>query len=147
MQGQRLMRSARIGIPALLISLAVVGFPACSGRNQSQPKALDAGVPGYPGAKELSDGFSKHLLPQDRAKLVRAVMYETDDPPSKVITFYKETLKGKTQVLETKTHGMPSAAIRVEVEGQYKLLLITANEDTGKTEIVVGNIQNPPLKN
>jgi len=48
--------------------------------------------------------------------------------------------------LETKTHGLPSAAIRVEVDGQYKLLVITANEDSGKTEIVIGNIQNPPVK-
>jgi len=63
-----------------------------------------------------------------------------------VISFYKEALKGKAQVLETKTHGLPSAAIRVEVDGLYKLLVITANEDSGKTEIVIGNIQNPPVK-
>jgi hypothetical protein len=140
------MKMARSGIPALLIALAIIGFAACSRTDQSQPKALDAGVPIYPGAKELSSGFSKHLLPQDRAKLVRAVMYETEDPTSKVISFYKETLKGKAQVLETKTHGLPSAAIRAEVDGQDKLLLITANEDSGKTEIVIGNIQNPPVK-
>jgi hypothetical protein len=140
------MRMARWGIPALLIALAVTGFPACSRKKEPEPKALDAGVPAYPGAKELSSGFSKHLLPQDRAKLVRAVMYETEDPTSKVIDFYKETLKGKSQVLETRTHGLPSAAIRLEVDGQYKLLLITANEDSGKTEIVIGNIQNPPAK-
>ena len=140
------MRLIRSGIAAFLISVATIGFAACSRTNQPEPKALDAGVPVYPGAKELSSGFSKHLLPQDRAKLVRAVMYETEDPTSKVIDFYKETLKGKSQVLETKTHGLPSAAIRVEVDGQYKLLLITANEDSGKTEIVIGNIQKPPAK-
>ncbi len=138
------MRAIRSGIMVLAVALAVIGFAACSRTNQSQPPAPDAGVPVYPGAREMSDGFSKHLLPQDRAKLIHAVMYETADPPSKVISFYKETLKGKSQVLETKTHGMPSAAIRAEVNGQYKLLVITANEDTGKTEIVIGNIQNPP---
>ena len=146
MQGQSLKGSARFGIPVLLISLAFVSFPACSRKDESQQEAPDAGVPVYPGAKELSDGFIKHLLPQDRAKLIRAVMYETEDPPSKVISFYKETLRGKAQVLEAKTHGLPSAAIRVEVDGQYKLLVITANEDSGKTEIVIGNIQNPPMK-
>ena len=146
MQGQELMRTIRSGIPVLLISLAILGLPACSRTKQSEMQALDAGVPVYPGAKELSGGFSKHLLPQDRAKLVRAVLYETEDPTSKVITFYKEKLKGKSQVLETKTHGTPSAAIRVEVDGQYKLLVITANEDSGMTEIVIGNIQNPPTK-
>jgi len=140
------MRTVRSGIPVLLIALAVIGVPACSRTNQPEPKALDAGVPIYPGAKELSSGFTQHLLPQDRAKLIRAVMYETEDPTSKVISFYKGALKGKSQVLETKTHGIPSAAIRVEVDGQYKLLVITANEDSGKTEIVIGNIQNPPAK-
>ncbi len=146
MQGQRQVRTVRPAVPALLIALALIGFPACSRTNKTEPKALDAGVPIYPGAQALSDGFSKHLLPQDRAKLVRAAMYETEDPVSKVISFYKEALKGKSQVLETKTHGLPSAAIRAEVEGQYKLLIITANEDSGKTEIVIGNIQNPPAK-
>lgn len=146
MQGQRVMSTIRAAIPALLISLALGAFPACSHTKQAEPNAPDAGVPVYPGAKALSDGFTKHLLPQDRAKLVRAVMYETEDPTAKVISFYKEALKGKAQVLETKTHGLPSAAIRVEVDGQYKLLVITANEDSGKTEIVIGNIQNPPVK-
>ncbi len=142
------MRMAGAGVAALLTFLVMIGSPACSRKSQSDATApaLDEGVPTYPGAKALSDGFSKHLLPQDRAKLVRAVLYETEDPPSKVISFYKETLKGKAQVLEAKTHGLPSAAIRVEVNGQYKLLLITANEDSGKTEIVIGNIQNPPVK-
>jgi hypothetical protein len=146
MQGQRVMRMIRVGIVALLMLQIIIGWQACSRPNQPEPKAPDAGVPVYPGAKALSDGFSKHLLPQDRAKLVRAAVYETDDPPSKVISYYKETLKGKAQVLETKTHGQLSAAIRAEVDGQYKLLIITANEDSGKTEIVIGNIQNPPVK-
>ncbi len=140
------MRTVRVGFAALLMLLAIIGSQACSRTNQPEPKAPDAGVPVYPGAKALSDSFSRHLLPQDRAKLVRAAMYETEDPPSKVIGFYRENLKGKTQVLETKTHGQPSAAIRAEVDGQYKLILITANEDSGKTEIVIGNIQNPPAK-
>jgi hypothetical protein len=144
MEEQGSMKALRSGIMVLATSLAVIGVTACGRTNQPQPPAPDAGVPAYPGAQELSDGFSKHLLPQDRAKLIHAVMYETSDPPSKVISFYKEKLKGKSQVLETRTHGMPSAAIRAEVDGQYKLLVITANEDTGKTEIVIGNIQNPP---
>jgi hypothetical protein len=144
MEEQGSMRMLRPWIMVLAIGLSAIGLTSCSRTNQPQPPAPDAGVPVYPGAEELSGGFSKHLLPQDRAKLIHAVMYETSDPPSKVISFYKEKLKGKSQVLEAKTHGMPSAAIRAEIDGQYKLLVITANEDTGKTEIVIGNIQNPP---
>lgn len=146
MQGLRLIRAVRSAVPVLLLSLGMVCSQACSRTKQPEPQALDAGIPTYPGAKELSSGFAKHLLPQDRDKLVRAVMYETGDPSSKVISFYKEKLQGKSQMLETKTHGSPSAAIRVDVGGQYKLLLITENEDTGKTEIVIGNIRNPPAK-
>jgi hypothetical protein len=32
---------------------------------------------------------------------------------------------------------------RVEVEGQYKLLMISQNEDAARTEIVIGNIEAP----
>lgn len=148
MQGERLVRIVGAGLAALLVLLVVTGSPGCTRSNQpdANAPAPDKGVPLYPGAKALSGGFSEHLLPQDRAKLVCAVMYETEDPASKVIGFYKENLKGKAQVLETKTHGLPSAAIRVEVDGQYKLLVITANEDSDRTEIVIGNIQAPPAK-
>ena len=100
-------------------------------------------VPGFIDRAQL---FSARLSRRDRARLVKVVIYETGDPAEKVIAFYKENLKGKTQVFESKRGRLPSAAIRTEVGGVAKLLMITSNEDTGKTEISIGNISEEPVK-
>ncbi len=125
--------------------MALAGLYGCKWKEQPEPEAIEAGLPLYPGARNAlaPDRFSQRLLPQDRAKVVKAAVYETDDPTTKVISFYKEKLKGKYQVLEAKKGGLPSAVFRVEVEGQYKLLMITHQEDSGKTEIVIGVISAP----
>lgn len=136
------MNRITLGILALWMLI-----PGCSRGPELQPEpgAVEAGVPIYPGAKNAlaPDRFSQRLLPQDRAKLVKAVVYETEDPSAKVISFYKDNLKGKWQVLEAKHGGLPSAVFRVEVEGQHKLLMISQNEDAARTEIVIGNIEAP----
>jgi len=128
-----------------ILSLAVfAAILGCSTARQPESKATDPGVPVYPGAKSAaSDRWSQRLLPQDRARLVKAVLYETEDPVEKVVAFYEENLKGKAQVLRTKTGGLPSAVIRAEVDGRFKLLVITANEDIDRTEIVIGDIAQP----
>ncbi|NWG12287.1 MAG: hypothetical protein HXY20_01995 [Acidobacteria bacterium] len=128
-----------------LILVSLAGLCGCQWRRQPEPPAIEAGLPLYPGARNAlaPDRFSQRLLPQDRAKLVKAVIYETEDPPTKVISFYKENLKGKYQVLETKKGGLASAVFRVEADGQYRLLMITHEEDSGKTEIVIGLISRP----
>ncbi len=125
--------------------MALAGLYGCKWKEQPEPKAIEAGMPLYPGARNAlaPDRFSQRLLPQDRAKVVKAAVYETHDPTTKVISFYKENLKGKYQVLEAKKGGLPSAVFRVEVGGQYKLLMITHEEDSGKTEIVMGIISTP----
>jgi len=102
---------------------------------------IEAGLPIYPGAKNANaDTFSSRLKPQDRAKLIKLVIFETQDPPQKVIAFYREQLKGKSEILERSARGIPAAVIRTEAGGKPKLIAITSNEDTGKTEITIGNI-------
>ena len=102
---------------------------------------MDPGVPIYPGARNAnSDRFSARLRPQDQARLVRVFIYETTDPASKVIEFYKQKLSSKTQVFEKTSRGTPSAVFRTDVSGKLKFLMITANEDTEKTEILIGDI-------
>jgi hypothetical protein len=102
---------------------------------------IEAGVPIYPGATNANaDTFSSRLKPQDRAKLIKLVIFETADPPQKVIAFYREQLKGKSEILERSSRGIPSAVIRTETGGKPKLIAITSNEDTGKTAITIGNI-------
>ncbi len=106
----------------------------------------DAGIPTYPGAVNVNaDKFSSRLKPVDRAKLVKVVVYETADEPAKVISFYKEQLKGKSDILERTNRGIPSAVIRTKVNDKPKLIVIKSNEDTGKTEIDIGNIEEKAI--
>jgi hypothetical protein len=106
----------------------------------------DTGIPTYPGAVNINaDKFSARLKPVDRAKLVKVVIYETADEPAKVISFYKEQLKGKSEVLERSSRGIPSAVIRTQINNKPKLIVIRNNEDSGKTEISIGNIEEKPL--
>ena len=103
---------------------------------------IEAGVPIYPGARNANaDTFSSRLKPQDRARLIKMVIFETEAPPQKVIAFYREQLKGKSEILERSARGVPAAVIRTEAGGKPKIIAITSNEDTGKTEITVANIE------
>jgi len=105
------------------------------------PEMVDAGVPHYPGAININaDTFSSRLSPRDRARLIKAVIFQTDDSPDKVIAFYRANLKDKTEVFEKKTRGVPAAVIRTEINGKAKLIMVTYNEDINKTEISIGEI-------
>jgi len=121
------------------VLLLVWSVAACGRYKGAAP---DPGVPVYPGAKNVNeDTYSSRLKPQDRARLVKAFIYETDDPVAKVVEFYKKTLDSKSQVFEKTTRGVPAAVIRTEVSGRSKFLMITADEDKGRTQILIGDIQ------
>jgi hypothetical protein len=130
----------RVGI-LLLIAIALAAI--CSLGCSSRPKPIDFGVPIYPGAATEVDSFAMRLTPADRARLVKAVMYTTDDTPDKVIRFYKDRLTGKTQVLESSRRGTQEAAFRTEIDGKPLMIIVSWNEDTSKTEITIGNITSP----
>ena len=111
------------------------------------PPMVDAGVPHYPGALDANaDTFSSRLSPRDRARLIKVVILQTSDPPEKVIAFYRENLKGKTQVFERKNRGVPGAVFRTEIDGKARLVMVTVNEDTNKTEISIGDITDQAPK-
>ncbi len=111
------------------------------------PEMVDAGVPHYPGAIDINaDTFSSRLSPRDRARLIKAVIFETDDAPDKVIAYYKSSLKGKTEVFEKKARGVPGAVFRTEINGKARLIMITYNEDKNKTEISIGEITDKTPK-
>ncbi len=131
----------------VLAVAAIIGGVAYFRSHQRLPASPDAGVPIYPGASERdSDSFAKRLKPQDRARLIKAVILQTGDSSDKVISFYKDALKNdKTQVIERKMQGMPAAIFRAEINGEQKIIMITPNEDTGKTEILIGGVEG--LKN
>ncbi len=135
-------------IALAVVALAVVigGIAYFRSRN-SQSSPPDLGVTIYPGAKEQDSGsFAKQLKPQDRARLIKAVILETDDPSDKVISFYKNVLKSdRTQVMERRVGRSPGAVFRSEINGVDKIIMVTPNEDTNKTEILIGNVEG--LKN
>lgn len=126
-------------LPLTAIAVAVLCYPGCS----PQPKPIEFGIPIYPGAATEVDSFATRLSPADRARLVKAVMYTTDDTPDRVIGFYKEKLTGKTQVLESSRRHIPEAVFRTEIDGKPQMVLISWNEDASKTEITIGNITAP----
>jgi len=135
-----------IALAVLALAVVIGGIVYFKSRN-SLPPSPDAGVPLYPGAREKDNGsFAKRLKPQDRARLIKAVVLQTDDPPDKVIGFYKDALKnGHMQVMERKVGRLPGAVFGAEINGQQKIIMVTPNEDSGKTEILIGSVEG--LKN
>jgi hypothetical protein len=130
----------KLALP-LLLALAAVAGGAYYFHHRSQQKLLpppEAGIPIYPGAKSNADSFAARLSPKDRARLIKAVILQTDDPPGKVIDYYKQNLGGKTKTLEMKAHGQPSAIFQVDVAGTKKIVSVRLNDDIGKTEIFIG---------
>jgi hypothetical protein len=133
------MKNAVLGI----VAVAVIGAGIAYFWSRRQPVSVDIGVAIYPGAQTDADSFAARLSPRDRARLVKAVTYRTDDPPDKVIAFYKEQLKGKTDALESSRGRIPFAVFRTQVDGKPKVVMISYNEDTQKTEITIGAITTP----
>jgi hypothetical protein len=137
------LKTAALAVLALVVAVGGIWYFA-NKRMQFTPP--DAGIPTYPGAKNINtDSFSSKLKPSDKARLIKAVIYETPDGSDKVIAFYKEQLKGKSQVFEKSFKGVPSAIIRTEVNGKPRIIKVTANEDTGKTEIAIGLFEEPKM--
>jgi hypothetical protein len=140
------------GIVVKNILLAVIAAAAIAGgvlyfaEKRSQPASIEAGIPEYPGAAADADSFSMSLPAAESAKLIKAVIYRTDDPPEKVIAFYKEKLAGKTQVIEQNRNGKAFAIFRAEVNGKSIVIMIGFNEDAKKTEIVMGTLASPPAE-
>jgi hypothetical protein len=133
----------KLGLPVLALVVVAAGVYYFVGR--SSPLPLEFGVPIYPGAEQRAGGsFSARLPQRDRERLVKAVILQTDDPPAKVIQFYKERLGGKTRVLEMQRHGQPTAIFQTEAAGKLKMIMISGNEDTNKTEIRIGNAATNP---
>ncbi len=133
----------KIGLSALIVALVTAGAIYYVNRHREKPFIENIAVPVYPGSQTEMDTFSQRLKPRDRARLVKAFVYTTADPPAKVISFYKQNLaKDKTAVIETSRHGIPEAVFRTEAGGPPRLVMIRANDDTNKTEILISSVMN-----
>ncbi len=133
----------KVVVPVVLLAV-IVGAGIVYYKHKTRgpvPISENLIVPVYPGAQAVTDGFAMHLSARDRAKLIKAMIYTTDDSTDKVIKFYKEKLdKGKTNVLQTSRRGIPEAVFRTDVDGTPRIVMVVSNEDTNKTEITISSI-------
>jgi hypothetical protein len=105
----------------------------------SDTGAQDAGISLYPGAHAKSDEHDKHranvqIGGEDFGVKVVAATYSTDDPPQKVIDFYRKDLRRYGNVLECpkglkENHDKDSSELRCDDKG---------SEEPGKLDLAVG---------
>ncbi len=117
--------------------------------------ARDAGVPVYPGARmkqKDSSGEEKsanvNITGPGFALKVVAIEYESDDPPEKLIAFYKDQLKKYGKVLECHS-SRRSGDVTVNPakhQPKHDSRELTCGHDDGKTiELKVGTEDNQHL--
>lgn len=139
---------------AKTVLLAVTAIAAIAGgilyvyiaEKQRQSFSLETGIPEYPGATAETDSFSLNLPAVERAKLVRAMIYRTNDPSAKVISFFKEKLAGKTKVLERNEDGNAAAVFHTDINGKATIIMISSSKNQKTTEIVTGTLAKPQAK-
>jgi hypothetical protein len=129
-------------IPGLLVLVIVCGGAIFYFYRIKTPRvsAADLGVPPYPGAQQLDIGqFHKEIQRGDSLDSWQTLMFLSDDPPGKIIAFYKEKLSDKSRVLETSSKGVPSALISVDLGARKTNIMITADDDLKKTRISIAS--------
>jgi hypothetical protein len=105
----------------------------------SDTSAQDAGIATYPGARPKQEANDKHranvqIGGEDFGLKVVAATYVTDDPPQKVIDFYRNDLKKYGKVLEcpkglNENHDKNGGELRCDDKG---------SEEPGKLDLAVG---------
>ena len=112
----------------------------------SRPDAVDTGLAAYPGARmvEEKDGDDQsanvNLSAFGFGLRVAAVNYRSDDPPAKILDFYRRELKKYGDVLECHTSGHPNVSSKSHDSGSKP---VTCDEDSGNNiELKVGIQQN-----
>jgi hypothetical protein len=131
---------------AMIAAAAIAGGIFYFAEKRSQFSSLDVGIPEYPGSAVETDSFSLSLPAAESAKPVKAMICRTNDPPAKVISFYKEKLAGKTQVLERNEDGNASAVFHTDIGGKSTIIMISADKDQKTTEIVIGTLASSRVK-
>jgi hypothetical protein len=110
----------------------------------------DVGLPVYPGArrkeKDNGDENSAHVNISSNlfGLKVVAIEYLSDDPPEKLIAYYKDQLKKYGNVLECHTHDAhPSATMKPGDHSDDSKQLKCEDDQNGKSvELKVGTEQN-----
>ena len=120
------MRKNAVLAAAALAALVGAGLYFHGRRTRALPS--DLGVPVYPGAR-----FADTLT----IGATRAVALETQDSPERVIAYYKETLAGRSRVLERDIGGARGAVIAAKIDGGEKILTVTRDAQRRITQIAI----------
>jgi hypothetical protein len=162
------IRQGKVLLPASLLVAGVLLLSACSinvkknenGEDKkvdietpiggihvdSQPDTTDTGLSIYPGARidqEKNDGDQNanvNLSAFGFGLRVAAAAYLSDDPPAKILDFYRGQLKKYGNVLECHTEGHTNASYSHRDTGSKQL---TCEQNSGSNmELKAGNEDN-----
>lgn len=106
--------------------------------------ARQAGLPLYPGARlkgddENSDRVNMGVATESFGMKLVVAKYESDDPPARILDFYREKLKRYGKVLECHGHGAKVNAADDKEDGDSKSKELKCDENDGPiTELKVG---------
>ena len=68
---------------------------------------------------------------------------ETQDSPERVIAYYKETLAGRSRILERDIGGARGAVIAVKIDGGEKILTVSRDAERRITQIAIAMREAP----
>ena len=150
-------------MPALMLSV-IVGLPAFAQQSDSQDKSFDVrssvgdmhvgkdadarkqGLPLYPGARPKqekdNDPLNFGILTESFGMKLMVAKYQSDDPPAKIVDFYRGKLKKFGKVLEchSQKHGDD---VDVNDDKDSKDKELKCEEDSGPVvELKVGTEDN-----
>lgn len=154
----------------LTLAAAIVVFtlPAPAQQSDTKDKPLDvrssvgdlhvgkdadaqaAGLPLYPGARskreENNDPLNFAILTESMGLKLVVAKYESDDPPTKIIAYYRDKMKKYGKVLECHSHdekGHAGAHVESDSDDPHSNELKCEGDNTGPvTELKVGTSDN-----
>ena len=103
---------------------------------RTNPTPAQVGLSVYPGAKQKVEGDDRNAANVNISSSmfgvkVLVIAYHTDDPPEKVIAYYKKDLQKYGNVLECKGHGHEDAELDLGHHENEKPKPLTCGDDKG----------------
>ena len=103
---------------------------------RTNPTPAQIGLSVYPGARQKVQGEDKNAANVNISSSmfgvkVLVIAYHTDDPPDKVISYYKKDLRKYGNVLECKGHGHNDNELDLGHDSDHKPKPLTCSDDKG----------------
>lgn len=162
---QIILRTACVAAAASLVALAAcsvkvddkgenknvdIRTPLGALQVRTNPTPAQIGLSVYPGSKQKVEGDDKNAANVNISSSlfgvkVLVIAYHTEDPPDKVIAYYKKDLRKYGNVLECKGHGHEDADLDLGHHDNEKPKPLTCGDDKGEgkgVELKVGMSDN-----